>query len=66
MIKLELSTEIYSDRNILEAKKAYDEYANIKIKSKKNNTIIIFSECKYDEMLTVLEFENYLIGLENV
>ena len=34
MIKLELSTEIYSDRNILEAKKAYDEYANIKIKSK--------------------------------
>ena len=37
-----------------------------KVKSKKNNTIIIFSECKYDEMLTVMEFENYLIGLENV
>ena len=37
-----------------------------KVKSKKNNTFIIFSECKYDEMLTVMEFENYLIGLENV
>ena len=27
---------------------------------------VSFTDCKYDEIRTVKEFENYLIGLENI
>ncbi len=35
------------------------------VKYTQNNAVITFLKCKYDENLTIKEFENYMIGLEN-
>ena len=65
MITLHLHSEIFSMINIELAKKIYTDYADIAIKSEGNYWIVEFSDCKYDESLTIKAFENYLIGLEN-
>ena len=49
--------------------KAIDEYKNlchIDILDDTEKMILVFKECLYDEKLTVNEFENYVIGLENM
>ena len=51
MKTLELSKEIYSLSSIEET---------IRYLWK-----LVFRKCRYDELRTVYEFENYLIGLEN-
>lgn len=65
MIKLRLNKEIYSNENILKAVEAYESYAQMSIKEDVNHCILCFVDCKYDEVRTIKEFENYLIGLEN-
>lgn len=65
MKKIKIRSEIFSEKNI---KKALNDYKNItKASFKKGNIYhtITFWKCVYDEELTVKEFENYLIGLEN-
>ena len=65
MINLELSADVYSENSIKQTIAVYKNYAVIKLKKKRNKWILIFSKCRYDEQLTVKEFENYLIGTEN-
>lgn len=66
MVKLLLSTEIYSEKNIKETCDVYKDFARIKMKRKNNHIELIFNSCKYDPNVTVKEFENYLINTENM
>ncbi len=66
MKKLVLNKEVFSVNQITAAKIAYKDIADIKISSKKNYFVVNFFKCKYDEERTIREFENYLIGLENM
>lgn len=66
MIRLNVNTDIYSTDNILKAVDAYRNLAKIQISRKRQIIKIVFWNCKYDEEITVREFENYLIGLENL
>ena len=59
MVKLLLSTEIYSEKNIKEICDAYKDFAKIKVKRKSIYIELIFNSCKYDPNVTVKEFENY-------
>ncbi len=65
MNKLELNREIYSIHNIERVAKAYENYAEIKIYSGDETVQVVFKNCKYDFKVTMKEFENYLINLEN-
>ena len=66
MIRLNVNTDIYSTDNILKAVDAYRNLAKIQILRKRKITKIVSWNSKYDEERTVREFENYLIGLENL
>ena len=44
---------------------AYTDYAKMTLLENDRTWTLDFDECKYDEMRTIKEFENYLIGLEN-
>ncbi len=66
MVKLLLSAEIYSEKNIKETCDVYKDFARIKMKRKNNHIELIFNSCKYDQDITVKEFENYLINTENM
>ena len=65
MKRLKLNNDIFSLKSIGIAKEAYSELATIAVIQGRRNTELIFTNCKYGEDLTVKEFENYLIGLEN-
>lgn len=65
MKTLKLSTEIYSSVNIEKAKSAYKGFATILVQKVHGYHRLTFLHCKHDEVLTVKEFENYLIALEN-
>ncbi len=65
MKRITVNLEIYSDESIRKAIQAYCTLAKISIKQKKEQAIITFWHCKYDEDRTAKEFENYLIGIEN-
>lgn len=64
--ELELSTEIYSLENIMKTCEIYEGYAKIKIRSKLDKKILIFTHCRYEADITMKEFENYLINMENI
>lgn len=66
MVKLLLSTEIYSENNIKETCDVYKDFAKIEMKKKDIYIELIFNSCKYDQNVTVKEFENYLINTENM
>lgn len=66
MVKLLLSTEIYSENNIRNTCDAYKDFAKITIKRKGTYIELIFNDCRYDQNLTMKEFENYLINTENI
>ena len=65
MRKLTLNTDIYSDQIIEAAIIAYKELAKITISRSNHQIQLEFTECKFDASITIKEFENYLIGLEN-
>ena len=65
MKELKLSKAIYSIQGIKETIGAYSGYATMEIHNRGAHWGVMFSACKYDEKLTVKEFENYLIGMEN-
>lgn len=65
MKELKLSKAIYSIEDIKKTVGAYSGYATMEIHNKGEHWGVMFSACKYDEKLTVKEFENYLIGMEN-
>ncbi len=62
---LELSKDIYSSAVINEAIRAFQHLVRIKMHNTSCSWRLIFTKSKYDEVRTVYEFENYVIGLEN-
>lgn len=65
MIELKLNKDIYSEDNIKKTVSVYQGYALIDIINSDSNYVLRFNDCKYSEILTIKEFENYLIGIEN-
>lgn len=66
MNKLLLHTDIYSQSSIKETCDAYKAYARIKIIWKNPYVELIFDRCKFAPNITMKEFENYLINVENL
>lgn len=67
MIRLKLRNDIYREKSIKKVIAVYKTLADIVIESQKDGYMMIcFTNCMYDEKLTVKEFENYLIGVENL
>lgn len=66
MIKLELCKEIYNKQSISIAMGAFRDLAKISINEFGNYYEISFNDCSYDESMTMREFENYVIDLQNV
>jgi len=65
MKKIKIRSEIFSERNIKQALADYKNIAKASLKNGNPYHTVTFWKCIYDEELTVKEFENYLIGLEN-
>lgn len=65
MITLKLSSEIFSLKKINLTKNIYSGYADITVGKEDDYWTLRFFNCKYDKEITIREFENYLIGLEN-
>ena len=65
MKELKLNKDIYSNHRIVNAISAYSGFAEMEMHNRGKHWLIVFLNCKYDEELTIKEFENYLIGLEN-
>ena len=65
MNRLKLNLDIYSIENIEKTCQVYEDYARIKILHEGSKIELEFNECKYDPDLTMKEFENYLINVEN-
>lgn len=65
MKEIKIPKELYSFKCIKRAVEDYDSLAEIVIGQDKDSWIVSFSNCKYDELRTSREFENYLIELEN-
>ena len=61
-----LRKEIYSSESINHTIAAYEGFAEFTVIDGGEHIIVTFNNCKYDEERTVKEFENYLIGLENI
>ena len=66
MTKIRLNSEIYSENNVKLAVEAYCELARIQVDIQGEYYILQIEDTKYDESRTVKEFENYLVGLENM
>ena len=66
MIDLSIDSEIYSDSTIAKAIADYKNLAKISISHIGGKIRLNFTDCKFNGLITIKEFENYLIGLENM
>lgn len=66
MNKLKLNTDIYSLEKIEMVIKTYKDYTRICVKKYANYIELEFKDSKYDETITVKEFENFLINMESI
>ena len=66
MSKLLLNKEIYHFTNIEAAIYDFQDCATITVAEQEQQFILNFSNSRADEELTIKEFENYVIGLENL
>ena len=57
--------DIYSKAVLQKAMEAYMSFGSWKLSEDERNYIITLSQSIYDPQLTLEEFENYCIGLEN-
>lgn len=62
---LRLRKEIYKKENIMKAKEAFLKLADIYLDENDMYFECTFENCKYDELRTMFEFENFLIGISN-
>lgn len=62
---VKINRSIYKDQTIRTTIQAYQHHAVISAEFKNEYALLTFRECKYGEELTIKEFENYLIGIEN-
>ena len=65
MVECIFDLEIFSYDSIKKTEQAYKDYAYIKEIRTDSAVILRFDKCKYPEDITVKEFENYLICVEN-
>ncbi|MBR2841704.1 MAG: HxsD-like protein [Lachnospiraceae bacterium] len=65
-MKINLTKEVYSIKSLARAISNYKDFAVISVLETVDYWILDFSDCKYDPALTVKEFENHLIEIENV
>lgn len=63
--KVLLNKELYELEMILYAVEQYDKLASIKVVDKEIHWECQFSRCVYATNLTMKEFENYIINIEN-
>lgn len=63
MNRLFLNKSIYDKKYILIAIQDYCRISKIKIEEQQEYYICIFEHCIYDTIMTIKEFENYLIGI---
>ena len=63
--KLYLNKEIYDNKSIEIAIRAYNHIAQIDCIMEENWWVCYFKKCHYNIELTKMEFENYLIVLMN-
>lgn len=63
MIKLKLSKELYSEKDINNAISDFLHLADLEVSDESESFIVRISNCKYTEEETESEFENYLIEL---
>ncbi len=63
MIKYEFDLDLYPFKIIKIALSNYREYGRIQYSIRENKAIVVFSDCKYGDILTAKEFANYLIDL---
>lgn len=66
MMSLRLKKEVYRQSKVVEAVQAYKGIAEIDVEEQTEYWQLTFDRCRYDEWLTIKEFENYLIGVENI
>lgn len=65
MKKVKFSRDVYSDSTITRTTQAYRNHAVVSVKYSGDYAIVTFWKCKYGEDITIKEFENYMIGVEN-
>jgi len=65
MINLRLNKELFVLEQVAAALNAYQDIARIELSDDLNYWTCCFSDCKYGDERTALEFENYLINLMN-
>lgn len=65
MKKIQINSEIFSEKTVKQALDDYKRIAKTSMKNKGEYYIVTFWKCKFDEEQTISEFENYMIGLEN-
>lgn len=65
MMELILNADVYSSKVIEAAILAYNSLATITVRQKDRQIQLVFDNCRFDPSITIKEFENYLIGLEN-
>lgn len=65
MTELRFHKEIYAGWALQSAVAAYGALATITIRDDDEYHICQFDRCRYEEKLTVKEFQNYLIDLMN-
>lgn len=63
--KISLSKEIYPVQTIERAIADYAALASVETYEENGRVTCCFSQCRYDEELTVNEFLNYLVDLLN-
>lgn len=63
--KLFLNQDLYGRKSIQEARMDYKKLAKIEMEEADGYWICSFLQCTYGLKRTMLEFENYLIGLSN-
>ena len=65
MNELYLNKLIYNKSSILQAQNAYRNICTIFINENADYWICEFQNCKYEEVITIKEFENFLIDILN-
>lgn len=65
MTHLRLNKELFGLEPLTAALNAYQSIAKVELSDDSNYWQCSFTECKYGEEQTALEFENYLINLMN-
>jgi hypothetical protein len=65
-MELTLNKGIFTEKLLKRAMDDFADLADIKVENKNNQWILYFLNCRSGQEKTIREFENYLIGLENL